>query len=90
MLIGEKLPYFLQYVFTGKSAGEREIGYCRAVSQPNCAGIGRCGMNGRLSRKERGAFLFFGGTVILLTIFATPSILIVTLLDYLLNKRPEG
>lgn len=47
-------------------------------------------MTGRLSRKERGAFLFFGGAVILLTIFATPSIMIVTLLDYLLNRRPAA
>jgi hypothetical protein len=47
-------------------------------------------MNEKLSRKDRSAFLFFGGAVILLTIVATPSILIITLLNYLIEGKPGG
>jgi hypothetical protein len=44
-------------------------------------------MNERLSRTERGAFFLFGGMVFFLTIIATPSIIIVTFLDYVLNRK---
>jgi hypothetical protein len=47
-------------------------------------------MNHRLSRTERSAFLFFGGAVLLLTIVATPSILIITLLNYIFEGKPGG
>jgi hypothetical protein len=44
-------------------------------------------MSDRISRQERGAFFIFGGMVFFLTIVATPSIMIVTLFDYIFNKR---
>jgi hypothetical protein len=44
-------------------------------------------MNERLSKSERGSFFLFGGMVFLLTIIATPSIMIVTFLDYVLNRK---
>jgi|PlaIllAssembly_1097288.scaffolds.fasta_scaffold436900_2 hypothetical protein len=47
-------------------------------------------MNERLSRTERGAFFLFGGMVFFLTIIATPSIMIVTFLDYVLNRKPTN
>lgn len=47
-------------------------------------------MNERLSKAERGAFFLFGGMVFLLTVIATPSIMIVTFLDYVLNRKPSN
>jgi hypothetical protein len=47
-------------------------------------------MNAKLTRTERSAFLFFGGAVLILTIVATPSILIITLLNYLFEGRNGG
>ncbi len=46
-------------------------------------------MSDRISGQERGAFFIFGGMVLLLTLLATPSIMIVTLFDYIFNTRGQ-